>query len=453
VPARHTAGVEPEESAASERARRAAGRVTTAARWLGERWRWLLLLLAAAAIVVRAPVYFSTPSFWAEEGAVHFAIAWQRPPLAALTYQRAGYLNLWVNLATTAAAWLVRAGAISLTHAPFVTVAFALAVQLLLVALIAWSRSPFWGGPGRRIVGILAVLAGAMTDEIWLTALNSQHWLVLASVLLLLEPPDGGRARRWATIVILLVIGLSSPVAAVLLPLYAWRAWRTGTRSAFEQAAVVALCLLVQAWCLWSAVQTGEPLPDRAKGLDLGVFAAVAWMRTLVVPMLGADAARRFVWLLTRTGGIGALSGIILLALEAALLAWLARGLAPGTRVFLLGGYLLVTTFSLLASIGTKALMLNNATSSSRYVYAPGVLVLFMLLGCVRPGAGRLRALACALLLAWGLGHGLAGYRSSLRWRAWWPLWHEQVQTWQRDPRRVLMIWPPPWYVRLTAPA
>jgi hypothetical protein len=426
--------------------------VTTGTGSPGGWWRWLVLLLAAAAIVVRAPVYFSTPSFWAEEGAYHFAIAWERPPLAALTYQRAGYLNLWANLATTTAARLVRAGVISLTHAPFVTVTFAFAVQLLLVALIAWSRAPFWGGPGRRIVGIVAVLAGAMTDEIWLTTINSQHWLVLASVLLLLEPPDGSCARRWATIAILLVTGLSSPVAAVLLPLYAWRAWRTGTRAALEQAAVVALCALVQAWCLWSAVQIGEPLPDRAKGLDFGVFAAAAWMRTIVVPTLGADAARRFVGLLIRAGGPGAVSGIVLLALEAALLVWLARGLPPGTRVSLLGGYLLITTFSLLASVGNKAIMLNNATSSSRYVYAPGVLVLFMLLGCARLAAGRLRAVACVLLLACGLAHGLAGYRSSLRWRTWWPLWPERVQTWERNPGRALMIWPPPWYMRLAVP-
>jgi hypothetical protein len=147
----------------------------------------------------------------------------------------------------------------------------------------------------------------------------------------------------------------------------------------------------------------------------------------------------------------GIISGIVLLALEAALLVWLARGLPPGTRAPLLGGYLLVTTFSLLTSIGNKAIMLH-ALASSRYVYAPGVLVLFMLLGCVRPAAGRLRALVCALLLAWGLAHGLAVYRPSLRWRAWWPLWREQVQTWERDPGRALMIWPPPWYLRLGVP-
>jgi hypothetical protein len=223
---------------------------------------------------------------------------------------------------------------LSLTHAPFVTVAFALAVQLLLVALIAWSRAPFWGGPGRRMVGIVAVLAGAMTDEIWLTTINSQHWLVLAGVLLLLEPPDASRARAWAAIAILLVTGLSSPVAGVLLPLFAWRAWRTRTRFAFAQATVMTLCALVQLWCLWSAVHIGEALPERAKGLDLGVFAATVWMRTFVVPTLGANAARRFVVLLGRAGARpGVSTGIVLLALAAAPLAWLARGLPRGTRV------------------------------------------------------------------------------------------------------------------------
>jgi hypothetical protein len=418
---------------------------------ISARWRWGLLLGAAVVIVVRAPVYFWSPNFWAEEGMLHFATACGAPPLAALTFRPVGYLNLWVDLSTTSAAILVRAGVLPLTHAPLVTVMFAFAAQLLPVAVIAWSNAPFWGSALRRIVGIAAVLFGAMTNEIWLSSLNSQHWLALVVALLLLEPPNVTRARARATIVILTIAGLSSPAATALLPLFAWRAWRARARPATEQAVVLAACGLVQASCLLSAIGHGQALPERTKGLDLGMFAATVWLRTLVVPTLGAGAAQRCATLLLHARGPGMVSGLVLIALAVALLTWLARGQPPGQRLYLVGAYASLTTLSLLTAIGDKAMMLYMPAASSRYVYSPGVLVMLILLGCVRPLAGRVRPLVCAVSLAWGLAHGLANYPSSLRWNHSWPDWADQVRAWELDQRRPLLIWPPPWSMKLPA--
>ena len=154
-------------------------------------------------MAVRAPIYLSEPSFWAEEGSLFFAVAWEQAPRAALTYRPTEYLVWWANLATTATATLVRLGAVPLARAPLVTVCFALAAQLLPVAVIAWSRAPFWGGPLRRVVAIAIVLFGVLTDEIWLNTVNSQHWLVLAAALLVLEPPAGKRTAHVARAVVL----------------------------------------------------------------------------------------------------------------------------------------------------------------------------------------------------------------------------------------------------------
>jgi hypothetical protein len=49
--------------------------VTSEERVLGGTSRWALLLGAALAMILRAPVYFSAPSFWAEEGMLYFAVA------------------------------------------------------------------------------------------------------------------------------------------------------------------------------------------------------------------------------------------------------------------------------------------------------------------------------------------------------------------------------------------
>ncbi|HJW68893.1 MAG TPA: hypothetical protein VJ829_06015, partial [Candidatus Binatia bacterium] len=52
--------------------------------------RCILLSAAALAIVVRAPVYVTGPSFWAEEGSLYFAVAWDHPLREALIYRPAG---------------------------------------------------------------------------------------------------------------------------------------------------------------------------------------------------------------------------------------------------------------------------------------------------------------------------------------------------------------------------
>jgi hypothetical protein len=414
--------------------------------------RWALLLGAALLMVLRAPVYLSSPSFWAEEGTLYFALAWQRPLREALIYRPAGYLLLPANLATTLAAALVRAGVLPLARAPLVTVLVALAVQVLPVGLVAWSRAPFWGSPLRRSVGVAIVLFGALTDEIWLNTINSQPWLVVVTALLLLEPPDvqGGAARTRAAV--LTFAGLSAPAASALAPLFAWRAWRSRTRPAVVQAALLAACAAVQIACLWSAAGTGQHLPSRTVGLDLGVFAATVWVRTLIVPTLGPDVAQRASVLLQRAGAIAPLEGVLLLALAAGAIAWLARGLRADERLALVGAYAVVTPLTLLTAVGDKAMLLRGVWASSRYVYAPGILVLLVLLGGARRGSGRLRPLVCALLLATGLVQGAAHYPTSLRWQPSWPSWPDEVRAWEADPSRPLRIWPPPWAVGLARP-
>jgi hypothetical protein len=148
---------------------------------------WLLALAAALLIVVRAPVYVVEPSFWAEEGTLYFAVAWERSLREALLYRPAGYLLVWANLATVSSAELVRIGLLPLAHAPQVTVLYALAAQLVPVAVIACSRAAFWGGAFRRTVGVVVVLAGCRRT-IWLSTVNSQPWLV--------PRPRSPRARR-----------------------------------------------------------------------------------------------------------------------------------------------------------------------------------------------------------------------------------------------------------------
>ena len=297
------------------------------------------------------------------------------------------------------------------------------------------------------------VLVGVPTDEIWLNTINCQPWLILTAALLLLEPPTSDRFRAWAAAGLLVLGGLSAPVMSALAPLFVWRAWRVRDRAAIAQAAIVVVCGLVQAWCVWAAVGSGQALPARLAGISPGVFAATVWMRTLILPLLGIDAAGVVGALIARRGGVEISGAVALLVLAGAEVAVLARGLRAGDRLALAGAYVLVTTLTLLTVAGDKTLLLRSPWASSRYVYAPGVLILLTLLGGVRSDGGKLWAAFCALVLAFRLAQGTWGYPATVRWRPDWPRWPAQVQLWEADPSTPLAIWPPPWRVTLSPPS
>ncbi len=410
---------------------------------------WLLVAGGAAVMVLRASQYFTAPGFWAEEGMLFYVYARAHSAAEALAYRPAGYLLAWANVATLLAARLVPP-----LQAPLVTTLLAFAVQTLPLWLIAFGRAPFWQGIERKSLGIAVVLFGGLTGEIWLNTINSQFWLVLATVLILLEPPPVGRARDVAYLVVLLLAGLNGPGSAALAPLFLWKAWREHDDVVLSQGALLGACAGLQLWCLWSATASDPNLPSRATGLSVGVAGAIVWMKTLVLPTLGSYPAERFARRLEIVTGdlassTGMLAGLVLLVAAATVLVWVARGARRDERLVLLGSYVVVTALTLAGAIGDKRLLLSHAGTSSRYFYVPGVLILLLLLANVRRGAGA-RGVVCAVLLASGLVVGLLGYRDTLRWKADWPRWRDEVARWEQDRRYQPAIWPPPrWKVDL----
>jgi len=410
---------------------------------------WLLVVLAAAAIVARAPVYLVAPNFWAEEGTFFYVWARTHHWWETVFFAPAGYYLLWANVAGLL-------GALApVVEAPLVTKLAAFAVQLVPVALIAAGEAPLWQAPWRREIGIAAVLFGSLSGEIWLATVNSQSWLALVAVLVLLEPAPRGR-RAWVLGALLALAGLTGPVACFLLPLFVWRAWRTRARAAIVQAAVLAGCASVQAAVVAHTHAVG---PARLGGLGVGAFAAAVWMKALVLPTLGVIAAERF------THGLAALLsnrldtpagvtvGCVLLVLAAAMLDWLARGARRDVAVPLVGAFVLVTALSIVFAVEDKRMLLGSADNSSRYFYVPGVVLLLLLLENVRPAtraATPVRHALCVALLVAGIVGGVVRWRSTIRWRPGWPVWRTEVAAWHADPRRQLAIWPPPrWAIRL----
>jgi hypothetical protein len=406
-------------------------------------WTGVVALVTAAVIIVlRQPAFFTAPRFWAEEGSVFFLHAWTHPWWQTLLFAPQGYLVLYTNLAA------IGATLVPLEHAPLVTTLAAFALQLLPVALIAWSRAPEWAG-GRWVAGIAIVLFAGFTDEVWLNSTTALfHWPIVA-FLVLLEPDDAGGLVAWVHRALLVLAVLSSPLACALLPLFVVRAWRARSRESVVQGALVVVAALVQA--VTAALWVPPPgMPSRAAGLDLPIVALAIWVKMVVLPTLG-DRPR--LWILgpplSRMLGNESWTPIAALGV---LLAWLGfvaalgAGLPRGRR-FAPAAYVLLTALTVGASLGEKRMLLGPGVVASRYGYAPGVLLFVLLLGNVRRPVGLRSALA-ASLLAIGLALGVSRY-PTVRWEPGFPQWRAEVAAWRRDPRHALAIWPPGWMLPL----
>ncbi len=87
--------------------------------------------------------------------------------------------------------------------------------------------------------------------EVLLTSVNIQ-WVLASGMLLLLISAD---PRRWwqyvDDVVLAIMSGLTGPFSLLWSPLFAWRAWRRGTRASLVMAVILVACGGVQACMMW----------------------------------------------------------------------------------------------------------------------------------------------------------------------------------------------------------
>lgn len=386
-----------------------------------------LLLLAAAAIVLRVPGLVLEPRFWAEEARVYFVHALSAGPLDALAAPHQGYYSLVPNLAT----WL--ATLVPLEMAPAVTTAVALAVQFLPALIVATSPAPWADGPLRRVSAVLVVLLVGAAGELHANTANSQFHLALAAGLVYLdfavELP--GRRRR-ALLAVLLLAGLTGVQAILLAPVFAWRWWHDRRPADAAAAVVLGLCLALQA----AVVLTAPAEADRfATGIDparaLGRAAERLAKGLLVYPVAGGLGPKTLDlplgWLLAAVGGIGVTAAIVAQA------AILRHG--PGRD--LLAAAWLVAAVSFVGS--------RRMAGGDRYLALPAVLVVLAILAVAldRRQARPVR-LAAAMAVASAILANAWLYlpRTAEAWDPAWPVWRDEVAAWRAGDRAEPRIHP-----------
>lgn len=176
-------------------------------------WQLTLFLIVTLALFSRSPRLLTHAQFYAEDGRIWFAQAYNDGWLHSLSVPQAGYLNTMPRVASGLALL------VPFSLAPLVLAMVGLVIQGLPVPILLSSRCRHWGSLRTRIILALFYVALPNAREIHIVVTNTQWHLAFAAVLVALsDAPQTWRGRMFDCSILLLA-GLSGPYCILLAPL------------------------------------------------------------------------------------------------------------------------------------------------------------------------------------------------------------------------------------------
>lgn len=179
-------------------------------------WYVLLLLAAALIVISHRPDAVTNPQFWAEDGRVWYAQAYNLDPLGAFLLPEAGYYQT-ISRAIAALSLLF-----PLKWAPMVLNLFAIAVQAFNAFFIASERMS-QAVPSRlfRFAAAFIYLALPNSYETTANLTNAQWHLGLTVLLIILAKPAEEVAWKILDYAATALSALSGPLCLLLVPIAA----------------------------------------------------------------------------------------------------------------------------------------------------------------------------------------------------------------------------------------
>lgn len=175
---------------------------------------WMLLAFAAAFALLfcRRPDALLHPRFYAEDGAIWYATAYNYGWWRVLLSPYQGYVHLLPRLmAGVALLFPIR-------YAPLVGNLTAITIETLPVLLLISPRSSVWGSLRVRLLLSALYLLLPNTEEV-LGCITESQWIVaLCVILILLATPPASRLVRTGSLVLLLIGALTGPFSIFFLP-------------------------------------------------------------------------------------------------------------------------------------------------------------------------------------------------------------------------------------------
>lgn len=341
--------------------------------------------IALLMIFSRWPALLIHAQFYAEDGAVWYAQAYNTGWLHSLTMPQAGYLQTLPRLGVGLALLF------PLHEAPLVMTLLGMAIQCLPVLILLSPRCRDWAPLPVRLVLAAIYIALPNAREVHVVLTNGQWHLALAESLLAFARPPQSWPGRVFDVVVFLIGGFSGPFCIVLAPMVLLYWWERRQRWSLVITAVMSVGAVAEFIFLMHST-------DRDQG-ELGArFITLVRMvggDVVTCAVFGAHSfALRVPWPLLLVIAVGGLT-VIFYCMRFAKLEW---------KLFLL------YTAALFAASLHNPLMVNGRAPkplwdllvgdySARYWFLPTLAFLWSAVWCARYARSRLFKIAGKSLL------------------------------------------------------
>ncbi len=345
-------------------------------------------LLASALLVTRRPDAIFHPQFWAEDGHVWFADAYNLGWWAALFQAHTGYFQTLPRLGA-ALALLV-----PLTLAPLVLNVIAITIQALPVNLLLSSRSAQWGSLHFRALLASTYLVMPNRGEMSFGITESQWLLALGAFLILVTSVPRSRVGKAFDILILLLSGLTGPFCIVLLPFALILAWKQRDRWLWVRTAVLTALSLIQIWALFVVDPHGRR--EVALGATPALFARLLGGQVFLGTLLGGNRLATY-------SGLGVFVFLVCAAIGGTFLVVICFLRSRfQVRLFLMLGILLfaLALISPTGAVSNGVFAWENLASGPgiRYWFFPTLAFAWSILWCLQSRNRALKIVSAILL-------------------------------------------------------
>ena len=195
-------------------------------------------------IISRRPDSYFNPQFWAEDGAVWYADAYNHGVIYSLVTPEAGYFQLFSRLVG------ILSQVLPLAKAPLFFNLTAIGVQATVAWFVTSSRiSGLIPKLRWRLLIAFIYLALPHSFEINANITNSQWHLGLLSFLIVAAEPSKNLIWRIFDFAVIFVSVLSGPLCLLLTPIIALKFWRRCEKRLLVILGILCFGGLVQADC------------------------------------------------------------------------------------------------------------------------------------------------------------------------------------------------------------
>jgi hypothetical protein len=179
----------------------------------------LVFLFFAAVVVSRRPDVLFNAQFWAEDGKVWFADAYNLGVIQPFLHPAAGYFDTFPRMAALVGLLL------PLGMVPLMFNCIAIVCQVLPAQFLLSSRCSEWGSVSARALIAFLYLALPNSQEMHANVTNTQWRLALITLMILFAKP--GMSALWSAfdLLILVASALSGPFIIFMAPIAAILYW------------------------------------------------------------------------------------------------------------------------------------------------------------------------------------------------------------------------------------